>query len=129
MNKKLALFFIVSSIITAGCSTTSTQYRRSSVNGNGAKSGAVRLSDDQYMVKQGDTYTAWYSVDGKKFVKMGTAKAILDDIRAGVTVCGGVTPMRPQRMENGVPVVGGFPAPEPFVAAFDEFKIVSGGLK
>ena len=81
------------------------------------------------LVKQGDTYTAWYSVDGKKFVKMGTAKAVLEDIRAGVTVCGGVTPMRPQRMENGVPVVGGFPAPEPFVAAFDEFKIVSGGLK
>ena len=55
MNKKLALFFIVSSIIIAGCSTTSTQYRRSFVNGNGAKSGALRLSDDQYMVKQGDT--------------------------------------------------------------------------
>ena len=80
------------------------------------------------LVKQGDTYTAWYSVDGKKFVKMGTAKAILEDVRAGVTACGGVTPMRPQRTENGVPVVGR-PAPDPFVAAFDEFKIVSGGLK
>ena len=91
--------------------------------------GIAGWEDDLWLrlVKQGDNYTAWYSVDGKKFVKMGTAKAVLEDIRVGVIACGGVMPaMR----RNITPETGpGRPAPDPFVAAFDDFKIVSSGLK
>jgi regulation of enolase protein 1 (concanavalin A-like superfamily) len=91
--------------------------------------GIAGWEDDLWLrlVKQGDNYTAWYSVDGKKFVKMGTAKAVLEDIRVGVIACGGVMPaMR----RNITPETGpGLPAPDPFVAAFDDFKIVSSGLK
>ena len=91
--------------------------------------GIAGWEDDLWLrlVKQGDNYTAWYSVDGKKFVKMGTAKAVLEDIRVGVIACGGVMPAMRRSI---TPETGpGLPAPDPFVAAFDDFKIVSSGLK
>ena len=91
--------------------------------------GIAGWEDDLWLrlVKQGDNYTAWYSVDGKKFVKMGTTKAVLANIRVGVIACGGVMPVmrRTPTPETGP----GRPAPDPFVAVFDDFKIVSSGLK
>ena len=78
------------------------------------------------LVKQGDTYTAFYSVDGKKYQEMGSAQAVLKDVRAGLVVCEGEMPvmrrMMPNPMEDQV-------KPDPFRVAFDEFKIVSSGLK
>ena len=77
--------------------------------------------------KQGDTYTAWYSVDGKKFEKMGTAQAVLKDVQAGVIACEGVMTM----MGRG----GGFgrgmqmPAAAPLKVNFSDFKIVNRGKK
>ena len=75
--------------------------------------------------KQGDTYTAWYSVDGKKFEKMGTAKAVLKDVKVGVITCEGVMAM----MGRG----GGFgrgmqmPAAAPLKVSFSDFKITNRG--
>jgi hypothetical protein len=40
--------------------------------------------------KKGSTYTAFYSVDGKTFEKLGTADMLLKDIRAGLVVCDGI---------------------------------------
>ena len=79
------------------------------------------------LVKQGDSYTAWYSVDGKKFVQAGTVSAVLKDIRVGVMACEGAMPA----MGRGFGGRGGFqmPASAPLKASFDEFKIVNRGLK
>ena len=68
--------------------------------------------------KQGDTYTAWYSVDGKKYEKMGTAQAVLKNVQAGVIAC-----------EGGGR--GGFqlPAAAPLKVNFSDFKIVNRGKK
>ena len=99
---------------------------------NLALDGILEVGGDLWLrlVKQGDVFTAWYSVDGKKFEKMGTAKAVLENVRAGVIACEGVAPvMRRMPAPNGEMPQPGLPAPEPFVVAFDEFKIASGGLK
>ena len=79
------------------------------------------------LVKQGDSYTAWYSVDGRKYEKMGTAQAVLKDVRAGVLACEGAMPA----MMRGFGGRGGMqlPAAAPLKVAFDDFKIVSRGRK
>ena len=79
------------------------------------------------LVKQGDTYTAWYSVDGKKYEQAGTASAVLKDIRVGVMACEGAMPA----MGRGFGGRGGMQLPPsaPLKASFDEFKIVNRGLK
>ena len=75
------------------------------------------------LVKQGSKYTAFYSVDGKKFTKVGEADVLLKDICAGLTACDGV---RPAMTGRG----GGFGAPQaqpqqpvPMTACFDWFHI------
>ena len=77
--------------------------------------------------KKGADYTAWYSVDGRKYEKMGTAQAVLKDVRAGVLACEGAMPA----MRGFGGGRGGFQLPQaaPLKVAFDEFKIVSRGLK
>ena len=80
------------------------------------------------LVKKGDAYTAWYSLDGKKYEEMGTAKTLIEDVRVGVMACEGVAPMM-RRMPTPPGLLEDRLAPEPFVVAFDEFKIVSTGLK
>ena len=79
--------------------------------------------------KQGDTYTAFYSVDGKKFEKMGAAQAVLKDVQAGVIACEGEMPM--MMRGGGGARRGGMPMPqaEPLKACFSNFKLVSRGLK
>ena len=81
------------------------------------------------LVKQGDQYTAWYSVDGKSYEKMGTATATLKDIQVGVMACEGVAPAMMRGF--GGPRGGGIPMPQPLPikVAFDNFKIQSSGLK
>ena len=78
------------------------------------------------LVKQGDNYTASYSVDGKKFVEMGSVQAVLQDVQAGVIACEGEMPM----MMRGAPR-GGFQLPQaaPLKVGFSDFKISSRGLK
>jgi Bacterial Ig-like domain (group 2). len=79
------------------------------------------------LVKQGDNYTAWYSVDGKRFVQAGTVQAVLKDVQAGVVACEGELPAM---MRGGGPR-GGFqlPQPAPLRVGFTDFKIVSRGRK
>ena len=99
---------------------------------NLALDGVLEVDGDLWLrlVKQGDVFTAWYSVDGRKFEKMGSAKAVLENVKAGVIACEGVAPvMRRMPAPNGEMPQPGLPAPEPFVVTFDEFKIASGGLK
>ena len=81
------------------------------------------------LVKQADTYTAWYSVDGKKYEKMGTAQAVLKDVQVGVMACEGAQPAMMRGF--GGPGRGGMqmPAAAPLKAAFEEFKIKSAGAK
>lgn len=40
--------------------------------------------------KKGGIYTAYYSLDGEKFDKLGTASISLKDIKAGLMVCDGI---------------------------------------
>ncbi len=74
--------------------------------------------------KKGTTYTAFYSVDGKKFTEAGQVEAELKDIQAGLIACDGV-----------MPSFGGFRMPaqapaqaQPMKASFEMFRIVSSGL-
>ncbi len=75
--------------------------------------------------KKGDTYTAWYSADGKKYVEAGQVETGLKDIQAGLIACDGV-----------MPSFGGFRRgaqapvqPKPMKASFEMFRISSTGLK
>ncbi len=79
------------------------------------------------LVKKAGNYTAFYSVDGRKYVQMGTAQAVLKDVRAGVIACEGEMPAM---MRGGGPR-GGFQLPQaaPLKVGFTDFKLVSSGLK
>jgi len=72
--------------------------------------------------RRGDTYTAWYSVDGRKYEKMGTVQATLKDVRAGIMVCEGA---QPAMMRGFGGPRGGMQMPQaaPLKVAFDHFKI------
>jgi beta-glucosidase len=77
--------------------------------------------------KNGSIYTAYYSLDGVKFEKLGTADILLRDIRAGLMVCDGI-------IIQGMKSVYYFNSdttkpPTPFDVAFDYFHIVNKGLK
>ena len=92
----------------------------------------IAMQDDVLWLrldKEGDTYTAWYSVDGKQFEKMATAQAVLKDVQVGVIACEGVMAM----MGRGG---GGFgrggmqmPAAAPLKVSFSDFKLVNRGRK
>ena len=79
------------------------------------------------LVKQGDNYTAWYSLDGKKYEKAGSAAAVLKDIRVGVLACEGAMPA----MMRGFGGRGGMQLPQaaPLKVAFENFGIVNRGQK
>ena len=77
--------------------------------------------------KNGGIYTAYYSLDGDKFEKMGTANILLKDIRVGLIACDGV-------IISGMKSVYYFnpdtTKPDtPFDVSFDYFHIVNKGLK
>lgn len=81
------------------------------------------------LVKKGDTYSAYYSFDGKIFTLAGTAKLVLSDIQAGVAACQGEMPAAFRRF-TGAPGMGTTPTVEgPFEANFEYIKITPSGLK
>ena len=92
---------------------------RNEITGNNAL--VLRLE------KNGSIYTAYYSLDGIKFDKLGTADLLLKDIRAGLMVCDGV-------IISGMKSVYYFNSDTtkpntPFDVSFDYFHIVNKGLK
>ena len=109
------------------------------VEENGSQKAAVRLpmagivgADNVLwlrLVRKGDNYTAYYSVDGRKYVEAGSAQIVLKDVGAGLICCEGVM----ATMGRGFGGPGGMqmqaPAAAPLKAAFDDFKIISSGLK
>ena len=113
------------------------------VEENGSQKSQLSLSldgiigEDQVLylrlVKQADAYTAWYSVDGKKYEKMGVANAVLKDIRVGVMACEGEMPAMMRGFGGGGfgGAFGGMqtPAAAPFRVAFEDFGIDSRGGK
>ena len=77
--------------------------------------------------KYGCVYTAYYSLDGNKFDKLGTASLLLKDIRAGLIVCDGVII---QSMKSTFWFDPDTTKPgTPFDVAFDYFHITNRGLK
>ena len=77
--------------------------------------------------KNGSIYTAYYSLDGVKFEKLGTADALLKDIRAGLVVCDGIII---QGMKSVFYFNSDTTKPDtPFDVAFDYFHISNRGLK
>lgn len=77
--------------------------------------------------KKGNTYTAYYSVDGTEFKKLGTGEAMLRDIRAGLIVCDGIIT---QSMTSTYYFDSDTTKPDtPFNVSFDYFRIVNSGLK
>jgi beta-glucosidase len=77
--------------------------------------------------KNGTIYTAYYSLDGVKFEKLGIADAMLKDIKAGLIVCDGVIT---QSMTSTFWFNPDTTKPDtPFDVAFDYFHIVNKGLK
>jgi beta-glucosidase-like glycosyl hydrolase len=84
--------------------------------------------------KKGDTYTASCSSDGVHFTPVGTQKALLNDIRAGLLVCDGAAPGRMGGMGGFGPgrnQAAAQPAQPtlPFEVAFDYFHITNTGSK
>jgi len=77
--------------------------------------------------KNGSIYTAYYSLDGDKFDKLGTANILLKDIRAGLIVCDGIII---QSMKSTFWFNPDTTKPDtPFEIAFDYFHITNSGLK
>ena len=73
------------------------------------------------LVKTGSLYTAYYSLDGRKFTKAGEAQVQLKDVKAGLIACEGV---RPAMTGRGAPAAPAQPAqPSPLKVAFDWFHI------
>ena len=77
--------------------------------------------------KSGSIYTAYYSLDGVKYDKLGTANSLLKDIKAGLIVCDGIIT---QSMTSTFYFNSDTTKPPtPFDVAFDYFRIVNKGLK
>jgi beta-glucosidase-like glycosyl hydrolase len=77
--------------------------------------------------KSGSNYTAYYSLDGVKFEKLGTASMLLKDIKAGLIVCDGIII---QGMKSTFYFNSDTTKPStPFDVAFDYFHIENSGLK
>lgn len=80
------------------------------------------------LVKKGALYTAYYSVDGSKYEKVGETAVLLKDIKAGLTACEGVSMMgagfgSPAMMARMLGGAGSAPAPAPLNVSFDYFRI------
>jgi hypothetical protein len=77
--------------------------------------------------KTGSIYTASYSLDGDKYVLLGTANILLRDIRAGLIACDGIIT---QYMKSTFWFNSDTTKPNtPFEVAFDYFRIENYGLK
>jgi hypothetical protein len=77
--------------------------------------------------KKGGIYTAYYSLDGTKYEKLGTGEALLKDIKAGLIVCDGIIT---QSMTSTYYFDSSTNKPAtPFDISFDYFRITNSGLK
>ena len=74
------------------------------------------------LVKSGSDYTAYYSVDGRKFVEAGSVSTVLENVQAGLIACDGAMPaMNFRGFGSGAQA----PETEPVDVAFDYFRIRS----
>jgi beta-glucosidase len=73
--------------------------------------------------KEGSKYTAFYSTDGIKFEKLGTANSMLKDIKAGLMVCDGTIIQGMKSTFYFNPDTTKLSTP--FDVAFDYFRIVN----
>ena len=74
--------------------------------------------------KDGCTYTAFYSVNGKNWIMAGQAEVMLKDIKAGVMACNGVQNMRMGMRPGGAAPAAAAPQQTaPLKAWFDWFRI------
>lgn len=80
------------------------------------------------LVKKGDRYTAYYSLDGRRFTEAGSVSATLKDIEAGLIVSNGHRPIPLPPIGRAVPAPLVPPA-DALKASFDYFKISNSGLK
>jgi hypothetical protein len=77
--------------------------------------------------KKGCIYTAYYSLDGVKFEKLGTGDALLKDIKVGLIACDGVIT---QSMTSTYYFDSSTTKPAtPFDVSFDYFHITNSGIK
>lgn len=77
--------------------------------------------------KKGSIYTAFYSVDGSSFSKLGVADISLKDIKVGVMACDGVLT---QNVKSTFYFNSDTTKPaQPFDVSFDYFRITNSGLK
>lgn len=97
-------------------------------DGNSKANVSVSLNDVELswntlwlrLVKRGSSYTAYYSVDGKKYVEAGKVDIILKDINAGLIACNGVIPARYASFLRGMQAQTDN---TPFEVSFDFFRI------
>ena len=73
--------------------------------------------------KDGSTYTAFYSVNGKNWIMAGQAEVMLKDIKAGVMACNGVQNMRMGMRPGGAAPAAAPQQTAPLKAWFDWFRI------
>ena len=73
--------------------------------------------------KDGSTYTAFYSVNGKNWIMAGQAEVMLKDIEAGVMACNGVQNMRMGMRPGGAAPAAAPQQTAPLKAWFDWFRI------
>lgn len=77
--------------------------------------------------KVGSIYTAFYSLDGKKYETLGSADILLKDIKAGLIVCDGIVT---QYMKSTFWFDSDTTKPDtPFGVSFDYFRITNSGLE
>ena len=78
--------------------------------------------------KKGSEYSASVSPDGKKFIPVGNADVMMNNVMAGLMVCNGVTPARMGQGMPGMPQQNAQPQ-QPLEVSFDYFHIMNKGLK
>ena len=80
--------------------------------------------------KNGDRYSASYSIDGKKFEPIGNTNILLQDIKAGILICEGVPDPRIARFLNMQGRTQQQNVPQsPFEISVDYFHIKNNGAK
>lgn len=90
-----------------------------------------KITDNNALIlkleKSGSNYTAYYSFDGVKYDKLGTAGILLKDIKAGLLVSDGIII---QGMKSTFWFNSDTTKPNtPFDVSFDYFRIANSGLK
>lgn len=96
---------------------------KSTLSVNLAESGIKDNTVYLKLEKDGCTYTAFYSVNGKNWIMAGQAEVMLKDIKAGVMACNGVQNMRMGMRPGGAAPAAAPQQTAPLKAWFDWFRI------